>query len=64
MEIDRVHQLGTVMSSTLAVALTVPNRDAPVRSQMTGLLAGLFLRAVAIGVGASALIVSSALALF
>ncbi|MGE5837349.1 MAG: hypothetical protein ACM4AI_22945 [Acidobacteriota bacterium] len=52
------------MSSTIAVALTVPNHHAPVRSRMAGLLAGLFLRAVAIGVGASALIVSSALALY
>ena len=52
------------MSSTIA-ALTVSDaRAASIRSQMGGLLAGLVLRAVAIGMGAAALIVSSAVALF
>jgi hypothetical protein len=52
------------MSPTIAVALTVSDRHTTVRSQMAGLLAGLVFRAVGIGVGAAALIVSCAFALF
>lgn len=52
------------MSSTIAAALTVSDvRAATIRSQMGGLLVGLFLRAVAIGIGA-ALTFLSAVALF
>jgi hypothetical protein len=52
------------MSSMVAVPLTVSDRHTTVRSHMAGLLAGLVVRAVGIGVGAAALIVSCALALF